>query len=321
MPPDRYRDFVFTPAELAEEADLPLELKKEILYLDARLGELDGWQLLGLPWNAPCEAARRAYLERAKLFHPDRYAGRRLGSYLRRIERIFRAVTEARDLLVNEARRAAYARKTAPPEEFARMEMRKLSDEGRAKERQARLARSNTLVQHATRIRDLVERGRQLMAEGKYQQAANDFLTALGLDPRHSEARGLAEEAKRGAAVNRSREIYERALSAEAMGQDAAARVAYREAAEADPENPRHAIAASRAALEEGELAQARALAERAIRLAPRDARAFANLGQVLHAQGEAREARRAVERALELDPGLETGKALLKKLRWSFLG
>ena len=64
---DRYRSFVFTPADLAEDVDLPLEAKKEILYLHARLRELDHWQLLGVRWNAPVEAVRAAYLDKVKV--------------------------------------------------------------------------------------------------------------------------------------------------------------------------------------------------------------------------------------------------------------
>jgi curved DNA-binding protein CbpA len=318
---DRYRNFVFTPADLAEDVDLPLELKKEILYLHARLGRIDHWELLGVRWNAPAAAVRAAYLEKVKVFHPDRHGGRRLGTYLPRIEKIFRALTEARDVLEDEPRRAEYAKKTAPPDEFARMEARRLEDEVRTGERRARLARGNPLVARAARVQDLVQRGKQAMADGKFSQAANDFLTVLGLDPRHAEARALAEEAKKRSTAERARALYDRALEAEATGNRAAAVAAAREAAETDPGNPRFATVASRLALEAGDAGEARALAEQAVRAGPREARAFEALGAALQAQGLVKEARRALERALELDPALESAKALMKKLRWSFLG
>jgi curved DNA-binding protein CbpA len=318
---DRYRNFVFTPADLAEDVDLPLELKKEILYLHARLGRIDHWELLGVRWNAPAAAVRAAYLEKVKVFHPDRHGGRRLGTYLPRIEKIFRALTEARDVLEDEPRRAEYAKKTAPPDEFARMEARRLEDEVRTGERRARLARGNPLVARAARVQDLVQRGKQAMADGKFSQAANDFLTVLGLDPRHAEARALAEEAKKRSTAERARALYDRALESEAMGNRAAAVAAAREAAETDPGNPRFATVASRLALDSGDAGEARALAEQAVRAGPREARAFEALGAALQAQGLVKEARRALERALELDPALESAKALMKKLRWSFLG
>jgi curved DNA-binding protein CbpA len=321
VPADRYSDFVFTPSDLAEEVDLPVDLKKEVLYLHGNLGRIDHWQLLGLGWNAPPDAVRAAYLEKVKVFHPDRHAGRRLGSYLGRIERIFRALTEARDVLTDEARRAAYAKKTASPEEFARIEMRHLQDEARVQERRARLARANPLVARAAQIRDLVKRGKEHLAEGRFSQAANDFLTVLGLDPRHPEARPLAEQARKRVAGERARELFDRALAAEAVGNRAAAMAAFRGAAESDPSNPRFAVAASRMALEAGEAEEARTLAEQAVRAGPRDARSYEALGAALQAQGNAKEARRALERALELDPALDSAKALLKKARWSFLG
>jgi curved DNA-binding protein CbpA len=321
VPGDRYSDFVFTPADLAEAVDLSVDLKKEILYVYGSLGRLDHWQLLGVRWNAPPDEVRAAYLDRVKLFHPDRHAGRRLGSYLARIERIFRALTEARDVLTDEARRAAYVKKTASPEEFARMEMRRLQNEARADERRARLARANPLVARAARVQDLVRRGKEHMAAGRFSQAANDFLTALGLDPRHPEARLCSEQAKKRAGGERARESYDRGLAAEAVGNRAAARAAFREAAESDPASPRYAVAASRLALAAGETSDARTFAEQAVRAAPRDARAHEALGAALHAQGQSKEARRVLEQALELEPGLESARSLLKKMRWSFLG
>jgi len=318
---DRYRNFVFTPADLAEDVDLPLDVRKEVLFLEAQLGRLDHWAVLGLRWNAPPAEVRAAYLEKAKVFHPDRHGGRRLGSYSARIDRIFKALTDARDALVDERRREEYARKTAPPEEFARMEARRLEDEARADERRARLARANPIVARAARVQELVRRGKQLMADGRHARAANDFLTVLGIDPRHPEARALAEEARKRAGAERARELYDQGLAAEAVGNRTAARASFREAAEAEPGIARYAVAASRVALEAGDADEARELAERAVRAGPRDARAAVALGSALQAQGESKAARRAFERALEIDPEIEAARAALKKLRWSFLG
>ena len=321
MSTDRDSRYVYVPAELAEDVELPLDLKKDILYLHAHLGTFDHWQVLGIPWNAPVQAVRAAYVDKVKVYHPDRHSGRKLGSYLRRIERIFRALTDARDVLCDATQRAEYVKRTAPPEERARMEARRIGDEDRAQERRARLARANPMVARVARVQDLVQRGKQAMAEGRFAAAANDFLTAVGLDPRHLEARSLAEEAKRRSVAERARGLYERAVSAEAAGNPAAALAMLREALELDPERSRYATAAARLALATGAVDDARALAEQAVRAGPHDARAFEALGAVLQAQGESKEARRAVEQALAIDPGLASARELMKKLRWSFLG
>ena len=114
MSGDRYQGHLFNPADLAEAVDLDVDRRKAILYAEAKLPEWTHWQVLGLPWNASVEAVRAAYIEQVKIFHPDRYPGKRLGSYRTRLERVFRRVTEARDVLTSEEQRAAYVLATAP---------------------------------------------------------------------------------------------------------------------------------------------------------------------------------------------------------------
>ncbi|MGE5413209.1 MAG: tetratricopeptide repeat protein, partial [Syntrophomonadaceae bacterium] len=279
------------------------------------------WELLGVPWGATAAQAKAAYLEKAKAFHPDRYAGRRLGSFRARLERVFRRITEARDVLVDDAKREAYARETAPPEQRAKLELRRLEDERRAAERRARLARRNPLVARASRVGELVARGRQAFEDGRVAQAASDLQLAAGLDPGNAEVQALAADARKRATVRRAVELYEQGLAAELAGRRGAALAAFREALGADPRHVRAAAAAARVAIELGELDAARAHAEAAVRAGPDVAAAHEALGAVLDAQGAKKEARRALERALELDPRLEGAKERLKRLRWSFLG
>lgn len=316
-----YSDFLFSPADLAEDVDLDVEQRKQILYLHAKLGSWTHWQVLGIPWNASADQVREAYRERAKVFHPDRYPGRRLGSYRARLEQIFRRLTEARDLLAVEGQRASYARETASPDDFARLETRRLGSEERSKERRARLARTNPLVHRVSQVTDLVKRGREHMEAGRYAQAANDFMTAVGLDPRSPEVKALAAEARKRAAGERAKDAYERGLSAEAVNNAPVSLAFFLEAVAAEPSNPRYPIAAARVSLAVGDKQSARQLAETAVRIAPRHAPAHEALGAALAAEGLAKEARKALERALELDPNLESARAQLKKLRWSFLG
>ncbi len=321
MTGERYEDFIFIPAELAEEVDLDVERKKAILYAHAQLDKWDHWQALGVKWNASADAARAAYLEKVKVFHPDRYGGKSLGNYRARLERIFRRITEAKDLLTDEARRAEYAAKTAPPEEFARMAARRIEDETRAQERKARLNRQNPLLARAGRVAEMIQRGKKLMEEGKFTQAANDFLTVASLDPRNAEARALAQEARKRVAQEKARGALEKGLAAETVNNLQAALAAFVEAAEADPENPRYPIHAARVALSLGDQEGARQHAEAAVRAGPRHAPAHEMLGEVLLAAGQQREARKALERAVELDPNLESARARLKKTRWSLFG
>jgi curved DNA-binding protein CbpA len=316
MPGEREQPTV-RPAVDADD-DLPSALRDEIVALDLRLDRITHYEALGLPWGAGAEQARDAYLDRARRFHPDRYGGRKLGAQRARLDRIMRRLTEARDVLCDDARRAAYEDRTATPDEFARRAARRIEDELRAEERRARLGRTNPLVARAARVTALLKRGRELVAEGKHAQAANDFLTAAALDPRHAEARRLAEEARRALEAERAHELYEEGLRHEAAGRDEHALERFRGASDRAPRDPRPAIAAARVALRLGRGEESREWAVLATRAAPRDARAFAALGEAHAALGDRGEAKKALERALELDGGLEQAKGLRKKLRWS---
>jgi curved DNA-binding protein CbpA len=309
------------PAALQEDVDLDAARRLEILRAEEGLPTATHWEVLGLPWGAPASAVRAAYLKKVKVFHPDRYPGQRLGSFRPRLERVFRRLTEARDVLADEGKRADYALQTAPPEERARLDARQLGDERRVDERRTRLARQSPHLARAAQVAELARRGRDALERGKVVEAANDLLLAHGLDPGNAELTSLAEEARRRAAAHRAAERYERGLAAEAMGQPTTALAAFREALEADPRHTRAAAAGARTALALGDRDAARVLADAAVRAGPAVAVAHEALGLVLEAQGARKEARRALERALELDPRLEAARERLKRLRWSFLG
>lgn len=321
MTVDRYQGFLFDPTVLAEDVDLDVERRKEILFTAAHLTRWTHWEVLGIPWNAPSSVARAAYLEEVKVFHPDCYGGRRLGTYRPRLERVFRRITEARDLLSDEGKRAGYAKETAPPEEFAKIEARRLDDERRGAERRQRIAQKNPLFARAGRVAELVGRGKDSLAQGRLAQAANDLLLAASLDPQNAEVVALAAEAKRRASAAKANELFDKGAAAEAMGMWGAALAAHCEALAADPRNVRAAVHGARCALAQGDAGQARELADQAVRAGPGVGAAHEALGLVLEAQGEKKEARLELERALELDPKLAAAKERLKKLRWGFLG
>jgi tetratricopeptide (TPR) repeat protein len=318
---DRYKGHHFDPADLAEAVDIDQARRKEILFAEAGLPTWTHWQVLGLEWNASSEAVRQAYLDKVKIFHPDRYVGKRLGSFRTRLERVFRRLTEARDVLTSDVQRPPYVLASAPALEVTRLEARRLEDERRSVERRGRLARHNPLLARAERITTLMKHGRQMLESGQFIQAANDFQLVAGLDPGNSEAGPLAVVARKKAVEARVADCLEKAHAAETMGGWQGALAAYRAALEIDPAHLRALVLASRAALELGDGNAARDLAEQALKVQPRSAAAHEALGAALEAVGKRADARKALERAVEIDPRLESAKERLKKLRWSFLG
>jgi tetratricopeptide (TPR) repeat protein len=318
---DRYQGHLFNPADLSESTDLDLDRRKLILYSEAKLAEWTHWQVLGLPWNASVEAVRAAYIDQVKLFHPDQYPGKKLGSYRTRLERVFRRVTEARDVLVSDEKRPPYVLASAPALERTRIEARLLEDERRSAERRGRLARHNPLLARAERIAELMKHGREMLAAGQFAQAANDFQLVASLDPGSTEAGALAAEARKKVGAGRVADFLEKGHAAEAMGSWPRALAAYRAALEVEPTNMRALILASRASTEVGDPGAARDFAEQAIRVQPRSAAAPSASWAALEASGKRGDAKKALERAVEIDPRLDSAKERLKKLRWSFLG
>ena len=94
-------------AALAEAVDLPLDRKREILAREAALGD-DHYAVLGLKPGATVREVSAAYHEASRVFHPDRYFGKQLGSYTARLERVFRRLAEAHGTLSDDAKRDAY---------------------------------------------------------------------------------------------------------------------------------------------------------------------------------------------------------------------
>ena len=228
---DRTQGVAVDVAALAEDGvDLDAERRRQILVAEASLERWTHWDALGIPWNAPVAAAKAAYIERVKVFHPDRYAGKRLGTFRGRLERVFKRMTQARDELADEARRAAYARRTAPTTEFTRMEARRLEDERRAEERKARVARQNPLFARVARVHEFVERGKRALAEGRFAAAANDLGLATGLDPKNAELAALAADARKKAASAKANDLFQKGLEAQLVGNVAAALERFREA-------------------------------------------------------------------------------------------
>lgn len=311
---------MFNAADLGEDVDLDVSIRREILFAESQALHGTLYDVLGLQWGAGADAAKAAYVSLVKIFHPDRYPGKRLGSYRGRLERVFRKLTEAKDVLCDEARRRAYQERAAPPEEKAKAQLRRVEDEKRADERRARLARSNPLVgqsmQRAQRVSELLARGKQALGEGRFAAAANDFFTILGMDPNHAEARQLGNEARAKSNSAKANEAIEKAVKSALGGRRDVAVEALRAAVEAEPTNPKTLLRASRVGMDAMAYDAARQFAEAAVRVAPRSGGAFEALGVALEAEGRKDEARKALERALELDPQLETARERLKKLK-----
>lgn len=98
----------YDPRELDEDAELPLERKHRILEAYHSLEEASHYELLKVSPRADKKAIKAAYFQIVNVFHPDRYFGKRLGSFKGKLEQVFARLTEAQEVLTRQASRDEY---------------------------------------------------------------------------------------------------------------------------------------------------------------------------------------------------------------------
>lgn len=96
--------------ELAEEIDLDLDRKRMIVEMFHSLEKTDHYRVLNVAPDADKKAIKSAYFQVVANFHPDRYFGKKLGTYKQKLETIFKRLTEAHDTLSRKEPRAEYDR-------------------------------------------------------------------------------------------------------------------------------------------------------------------------------------------------------------------
>jgi tetratricopeptide (TPR) repeat protein len=307
-------------AALAEPVDLPLDRKREILAREALLSA-DHYAVLGVKPGATQEQVRVAYYEASRVFHPDRYFGKKLGSYQGRLERIFKRLSEAQDTLGDDVKRDAYL-KAHPRLRAAAAAAAPLrpptaaDDAARQLERRSRLARHPYLARGA-QAKTLVEEAKTQLQSGAAQRALGLLHKAAQLDPRQKAAAAVRDAAQAQTRAERAAAELQRAREAAAFGDTAAAVAAFGSALSYDGTCHAAALEGATLLLRAGDAAQARPLAQKAVELKPNDVPSLVLLGNICQLLGMTKVARRHLELALKQQPDHAEAQQLLKKLRW----
>jgi tetratricopeptide (TPR) repeat protein len=300
---------------LSEAVDLPLDRKREILAREALLGR-DDWTVLGLKPGASLEAVKGAYFEASKVFHPDRYYGKNLGSFRARLDRIFQRLSEAHESLITAIRRSP------PPATSSSAGPRRPTGgtpavDPRAEERRARLARhpylarggqASALVEEAQRtMRTAPDKALRMLEKAK----------SLGGSTARDRASGLEREAKQQVASKRAEEEMRSGAAAAQGGDTAGAAQSYGRAASLDPTRADASYEAARWAMKAGRpLAEARTHAQHAVSLRGDHLPSHLLLAEICIRMGMGSVARRHLEAVLKLDPRNSEAKALLRQVR-----
>ena len=104
---------ILSDLRIDSSLDIAPELQAQILEFEESLDK-PYFELLDVPRDADSKQIKRAYFSLSKVYHPDRYFRARLGDYSVRLERIFRKLVEAYELLSDPITRAEIERTLAP---------------------------------------------------------------------------------------------------------------------------------------------------------------------------------------------------------------
>jgi len=96
--------------ELIEDVEIDGVLQERIIQAFHRSAKLNHYELLGVAMDAERAEIRNAYFVLSKVFHPDAYYGKRLGSFKPKMEVVFRKVTDAYEAVGRSKKREAYDR-------------------------------------------------------------------------------------------------------------------------------------------------------------------------------------------------------------------
>ncbi len=324
-------------AELDPALDLPLELQRRILDFEADL-DRPYHALLGVARDADVRTIKRAFFALSKEFHPDRYFRRRLGSYGPRLDRIFKRIALAYELLCDPAARAEVDREptavvAAPQPAFVPAEPvagpggapaaadPAAAPRSRRREALDRLRRhfripEEVLAERRFKGRRLREAARTAAAQGAFGEAASAMRLAIAFDPWTDEYKEAFAEIQVELQSRRAAELLEHGAAGPHAASAPEALRLIEDALGYRPSDPRLLHRAAELALDAGDVGRAREYAERACELAPDVAAHHSTRGRVLRRAGERAAARKAFEHAHRLDPSDARAVEELDRLR-----
>ncbi len=322
---DPYHGFVFDPEALSEDVDLEPEEKKRILYTHAQLATWNHYQRLGVRWRDDVRAVKRAYFERSKEWHPDRFRRPRLGRYKPLIDDIFRSIREAYGVLSDPEQKVEYDRIYAPTfdeEDMAAMlTARRTEERAEAREEESRRRRleKNPLRQRMQRARDLYDRALELEKKGELIEALHHAQGAVAFHGRE-EFRELMRRLQIATSEARVAPLLRRGQAAESMTSWDDAVDVFTEAVRVAPEHGQARLRLAYNLLMGGRPPnQAHEHIHKALLLLPEEAEAHFVRGLCYEKAGSDKAAVRAYQKALELRPNYMEAKKRLKRLRWGF--
>jgi len=181
------------PSSAAPRTDVPPQVAAVLAFRDT-LPSMTFYQILDVPKTATEEDIKKAYFQRARSFHPDRFERKLAAEYKAQIDEVFDGITNAYRVLSNKEARRVYDAKSgsAATQEDVQDSFRKADikfRQGKTLHGQGRIDEAIAYLEEAVRVRK--DKGDYYlllaMAESKVpayvKKAEQDFLRAIQLEP------------------------------------------------------------------------------------------------------------------------------------------
>lgn len=309
--------------------DLPVEMQQRVIDFESLLGR-PYHEILGVARDADPKAIKQAYFGLSKVFHPDRYFRRNLGPYAPRVERIFKKVLEAYELLSDPATRAEVQRdvSAAPASEASAASAAAPASTGASKplapdaarRLRARLGalgqQRRVLEERKRKAKTFFESGMAAFRKERWLEAAGSVRLAIAFDPDNEIYHAEFADVQRKAHEERARHLLKEADGCYELSDYKEALRLYEEALHFRPFDAELAHKTGRLSWKLGaDLRKAKEYALAACELMPDNALYHKTLGLIYKAAGLGQNAKRELQTALRLDPKDAEAKQELKTL------
>jgi len=291
-------------------------------------------ELLGVAADADARAIKKAYFQKAKRFHPDRYFRKNLGEFMPVVETCFKKLLEAYELLSDpatreevqrgEKARAAKAARApvgqdaaAPNAEPAKPRMSGAEAAKRLRRRMGGLqGHHKAKKERKQKAKTFFESGMAAFRSDRWLEAAGSVRLAMAFDPANDVYREEFVKVQRKAHEERAKQLTRTAEGALDLRNYQEGFDALEEAFYYRPFDAELAIRGAKIAWQGiGDLRKAKDLASSACELEPEQAEYHRVLGQIYKAADLTANAKRELETAIRLDPKDKEAKTELRGL------
>ena len=296
--------------------EIPDALQAEIRQFARSLVSMDYYEVLGIVRGVDEAEIRKAFFERSKRFHPDRYFNKQMGVYGELLTEIYKRIVVAHEVLRDQRLRKDYDRRLDVPR-------RPASEKPRPSLRSRKGLKVPNAALH--RLEQQVETGRKkarqhfqeamIMKErGDWQRSVELVRLAITFDPREKSYHDALAELLPRVNVELALELRRKAQVLLARDDSAAALPFFEDAAKLEPTDAELANLVGVCALNVADLKKATEYTERAISLEENNPSFRKTRARIYRAANQPEEARKEFQRAWELDPLDEEVKAELAR-------